>query len=346
MKSILILLLLVMTSESSIAQEIIGQSGLSDAERNRKFHSLSRLTVEASEISFPFIGEYHFKEYEYVDPEEGILKYNYHLATAEIYPSYYLFDHERSQSNIRLTMGAKLRIWNKRYSPLRTNYDWHPSHSIKTPSFLPGVYYSRLLHHHSNDKVSTFKSIELGFVHHSNGQDGPTLVSQDSTLQLPEGQKYNIVDGDFSSNMLSLKYNVVSLKDFKRSSVQSIHFLLDGLDGGKFQLDDLHKYNLSYIAQIIHLKKAPLFDNVILPRGKIDFHVKLGMNSFKTIDWKQSLTYSVAYHVRLPMSKELYAFAKYGYKGQDDYNIYLEQSLHYFKFGVSIWAFNGLMKGS
>ena len=307
-----------------------------EKKRNEFFHQSVKLSKRVSEIGLPHIGDFHFKDYAYVDPKSSVLRYNYFLVAADLYPSFYLFDTNKDQGNIRITFGVKVRVWNKRRKPLRSSYTWDPSHPIKTPSYLPGIYYSRILKYAEGNNVSSVDYIEIGFGHHSNGQDAPTLASQDSTLILPEDIIYNLEDGDFSSNSLLLKYYKVQSAIDSYHKIQSIYFKLDGIGTKRIEHENLNKYNIGYTYRFIKLQKERLFDNSFLEKHKIQFSFNFGLVSFNNLELKKSISYSIAYHHRIPFSSNVSVFCKYGYLGQDDYNIYLEQSLHYLRLGISM----------
>tara|TARA_B100000497_G_C7664435_1_gene400458 strand:- start:541 stop:1536 length:996 start_codon:yes stop_codon:yes gene_type:complete len=316
---------------------IILKPNVSNSQTKDTFKQIIKLNQPISEIGFPFIGDFHFKDYQFIEPESGILRYNYFLAGIDLFPFVFLFDKEESRIQGWATFGTRIRVWDKRREPLRSNYKWQSSHAIKTPSLLPGIHLTYQLYPRKKQFAFSFSYIELSFTHHSNGQDAPTLASQDNTLNLPDNYIYNIVDGDFSSNNLTL--SMKNSKWTQNSYLNNTYYLkFDALGSEKFDHDDLHKYiigyNMRYFIGRSNDKTEPVYTHLF------DFAISLGTESIQNISLNKALSYTFSYHYRLPFSHHLGVFAKYGYLGQDNYNIYLEQSLHYLRIGLSITNYN------
>lgn len=313
-----------------IITSILGQDD------NASFRDIIKLNQPVTEVGLPFIGDFHFKDYGFTDPKTGFLRYNYFLSGMDLYPYTFLYDGNNSNIQLWASFGMRLRVWNKRRSPLRSNYTWESSHAIKTPSFLPSLNLAYLINDSHGEAAHHFTYFEASFTHHSNGQDAPTLVSQDSTLVLPGDYIYNIVDGDFSSNYLTLKVTNTKVRE-KSTLSHSYFFRYDGIASGKFDLEALNHYVLGYNFRLFLNKKVHdenRYSHLLL------CNLSLGTKSFSDVNISTGLAFSLAYHYRLPFSNGIAAFAKYGYQGQDDYNIFLGQSLHYARFGISISSFN------
>lgn len=326
--------------ESSVVYRNLGLSfnkkmNLEESEvlLNSRFQKLIRTTAPASYICFPFIGEFHFKKYSFIEEGNGPFKYKYFLGTAELMPSLYLFNSNKNRGNIRLTFGTKIRVWSKRRPPLRNHYEWKPSNAVKTPSYLPGVYYSRLIKSVKREGKDIMHTMEFGFTHHSNGQDAPTLAAGDSTLTLGPDYTYNIHDGDFSTNFINISWNK-SIIQGNEHSIHTLSLIFDGIGTHRVEHEDLIKYKTSYKLRHI-IKNEDLDPDINLGNHFIDFEISFGLVDFNQFRFSQSISASVHYHYLLPISRKLYVFANYGYMGQDNYNIFLEESLHYFKWGLS-----------
>jgi hypothetical protein len=309
---------------------------ISDALAQNIWRQIIKMNQPITEIGFPFIGDFHFKEYRFVEKENGILKYNYLLAGADIYPNVFLFDSDELKVLSWASFGTRLRVWNKRRSPLRSNYNWESSHAIKTPSFLPAIHLAFQLNHKDDGSDLRTNYLEFSFTHHSNGQDAPTLASQDSSLLLPDDYIYNIVDGDFSSNFLTICYRKSNWNQNSFMS-HSYYFKLDGLGSEKFDHDDLHKYVLGYQLRWF-LDRFDKTEDMNYSHV-FDFAISLGTEKIENFTINKGLSVSLSYHYRLPFSDRIAVFGKYGYMGQDQYNIYLGQSLHYMRIGLSISNF-------
>lgn len=297
------------------------------------FHQLTKTNALANKIGLPIIGDTHFNDYRFVDPSSGILKHNYFLVAGEIFPSLYLFDNKSSKANIKITFGLKIRVWNNRRSSFRTDYE--PSHAVKTPSFMPGIYYSRLIKSKISGNTKLLHYIEIGFAHHSNGQDAPTLVSQDSTLNIPGDVKYNIEDGNFSANNLSFGYYINKVDHLKYKQQHSIKMILDGMNSQKFEDFDLHRYKLQYSFHHGIISKLKYSETNSSEKHRFGFTAGFGVRSFKNISFKKSFLFKIEYNHRIEFLKKVYLLFEYNYLGQDDYNIYLEHSIHHFRIGLS-----------
>ena len=328
-------------SKKSLMYRIFGLSFSSnksitedESERNKLFQSSVKHNAPISNIAFPFIGEFHFKDYSFLEQKTGIRQYNYFLGTAELHPSWFLFDSENNKASVRIGLGTRIRVWKKRRGTLRSNYSWEASHAVKTPSYLPGVFYSRLINHKQKGSTTILDYAEIGFTHHSNGQDAPTLLSQDSTLLLPDEYKYNLNDGDFSTNYISLAFNRTVIQNH-RSYMHSFVLVFDGIGSERIEHEDLNIYRLDYRFQYLLNSTLSNGQANILPEHRIVIDLGFGFNSISSIEFDRSIRAELSYHYRIPFSKRIAAFINYGYKGQDDYNIFLNQKLHYFKFGFS-----------
>ncbi len=312
-----------------------------DIRINEFYHEAVKYNSPNSTIGIPFVGEYHFRNYSFADQSKNLLKYNYFLFNADIRPSFYLFNTSKDRANLRLEATVQLRMWNNGRAPLRSTFDWEPSAAIKTPSYKPSITYSRRLHHNKymiNDTTvcEKYKYIELGFTHHSNGQDAPTLNSQDPTLLLDPSIKYNINDGDFSTNFIILKYNALKYVDNKSYIFSCPYIKWDGINANDFVKGDINKYTIGYNLRIIRIEKqlGAKRDNT-LERDRFDFQLSYGIPSFSEFGIKRNLSCSFEYNVRFPNSPNVSLFARVGYLGQDDYNIFLENSFFYLRFGIS-----------
>lgn len=299
---------------------------------NTLFHDLCKSNAPSQKVGLPFIGDFHFNNYAFVDDTDNIFKYNYFLTTADLYPSLFLFDNKNSSANIRLTFGLKIRVWNKRRYSFRTQYG--PSHVIKTPSYLPGIYYSRIIKSKTQENVRQLQYLEIGFTHHSNGQDAPTLLVQDSTLTIPGNLKYNIEDGDFSANNLSIGYSINTVHFSKYKQLHSVRIIFDGLDAQKYDHDDLHRYRILYTFHHGIFSKLKYTESAS-EKHRMALELGLGMRDLSSFSIDQALVFKVEYNYRIDFLENIYLLLEYNYLGQDDYNIYLENSIHHFRIGFS-----------
>ena len=304
-----------------------------DAE-NILFQEVSKLHAPFSYIMFPVIGEMHFTDYTFVTPESGVFKYAYFTGTGEFHPSLYLFDSDANSSNLRLTFGTRIRIWDKRRPPLRSNFIWEPSHAILTPSYVPGAYYSRRLKTVIEDERKIVYGLELGYTHHSNGQDAPTLAALDTTLLLPDSYIYNINDGDFSTNYINIAFTKSILYE-ESVRLHHLNLIFDGIGKYRPEHDDLIKYKINYRYRFFSQPTQMRSDTKPNYRQCFEIEVGLGLIDFNSFDIDRSLSFAISYHYLLPYTHKIYGFATYAYLGQDNYNIYLEHQFHMFRFGLA-----------
>ena len=302
-------------------------------EENILFQDASKLYAPFTYISMPFIGEQHFTNYTFVEPEEGPFKYAYFLGTGELFPSLYLFDSDANSGNLRITIGTRIRIWDKRRPPLRAT-NWVPSFAILTPSYVPGVYYSRKLKTRITPHEKRVSILELGYTHHSNGQDAPTLAAQDSTLLLPDSYKYNINDGDFSTDYINFTYSKSIIND-RNARLHSWSLIFDAISKHRPEHDDLIKYKVLYKYRLFSQPSVIRSDTKPNYRQCIEIEAGLGLVNFSSFDLSRSLSYSISYYYLIPYTHKIYGFATYAYLGQDNYNIYLEHKFHMFRFGLA-----------
>jgi hypothetical protein len=176
--------------------------------------------------------------------------------------------------------------------------------------------------------------LEIGFTHHSNGQDAPTLASQDSTLLLSPAQKYNINDGDFSTNYITMGYHIVQNKKNK-NFFHSIYLVFDGIGTYRVEHDDLLKYKLSYTFKYMVFKDDESSKTSHMGIHNFELKCGFGFVDFNQLTFSQSFNYSISYRYQLPWSKKIAFLFSYGYMGQDDYNIFLQNKIHYFRWGLS-----------
>lgn len=327
----LITLLFLLSSEVSYCQYTLEKN---DSNTNIYFHQYLRSNSGFSSLSMPFIGDYHFKDYSFVEAKDGLSKYSYFLATADIAPKFYIVKNPKSSFDIGLSFRLRARVWNNRRIPLRDTYTWRASHAINTPSYQPAIEVVKKLNHFTRDDHRYMSYISLAFIHHSNGQSAPTLVAQDSTLVGLDGYKFNIEDGDFSANSLTLSYTKVADRP-RLSSALTTSFKIDRLGAKYHDHDDLYRYVLGVSDHYTFFSKV-VNQEIRRESFRLELDFSFGFNDFSEFSFSKNINYALTYRYKIPIVDYLGLFFTYGYYGQDTYNIYLENHFHYIRFGVSL----------
>jgi len=221
------------------------------------------------------------------------------------------------------------------------------SSGVRTPSFrLGGTFYARLA-----PDTKHYKYAELGFTHHSNGQDGDAM--------LPDGN-INTLTGNFNANFLTLAYAFGSFTDKKSST--GIYYSYNHKVGlqwykwfdyepalnGDFGFTRL-KYDFSFRIYQLYTgkkggwKKAAGFnstDKNTLEKETWRFNGQLSyavnkMDSYQFFKPNKRLNIEISANYSLPFMQNVFLMASFGYYGEDSYNIYFKDKYAFARFGIS-----------
>ncbi len=242
------------------------------------------------------------------------------LLVADINPNVVLLSSKRSRFFFLFSPRVYLRLLSGYRSPVRS------------PSYMPGgTLYTRL-----NNDASSPKFLSLSYTHHSNGQEGPTLDNSGN---------FNRTDGKFTTNFYRLDYyfgqrestNTLSRNRFASVGVE----LHAGLfkTGYSKQLTDKYGFvrlNGSWMYDIMkdNSGKADRYSSG--QRVRFDVTYILDKVYDKSIsDVSKRLNASLRYFHQLGFMDNAALTATVGYRGQDPYNIYFEDSYPYFAVGVA-----------
>ncbi|MBE9663688.1 hypothetical protein [Mucilaginibacter myungsuensis] len=210
-----------------------------------------------------------------------------------------------------------------------------PGAPVKSPSYMPGgTLYYRI---NRDDLNPSFLS--ASYSHHSNGVRGPTLN--------PNGT-FNTDSGKFTTNFYTLAYthgkridhfNTISNR-YETLGIE-LHSALVGTGYsealkdryGFVRLNGNFMYNLAKAGPDA-IDGNRTFNNWM--RLQIEFSYILDKyDNYGTGDISKRLNISALYFYQFPFMQNVALMAGGGYRGQDDYNIFFQNSYAYFTVGVA-----------
>ncbi len=220
------------------------------------------------------------------------------------------------------------------------------SAGVRTPSFkLGGTAFIRL-----NKDVKNYKYAELGFTHHSNGQDA-SAVNTDGTI--------NTYNGNFSTNYLTTSYRFGKFDNHEQAENYNSYNHKVGLEWhkwfsyekaleGKYGFTRLlydfsfRKYAFYTSEKENRWKKSTSKDNTkkslekefLRLNAQFSYAVN-AMNSSPLTDIKKRLNAELTANYSLPFMHNVFLMATAGYYGEDRYNIYFGDNYPFVRFGIS-----------
>lgn len=198
------------------------------------------------------------------------------------------------------------------------------SAGVRTPSFKLGgsVFF------HLNKEINHYKYAELGFTHHSNGQDGDALN--------PDGS-INTYSGNFSTNYLTLSYRFGNNLKSSPDNYSLNHRI--GLEWHKwFSYETALEgdygftrllYNFSYRKYQSKNEKEFL---------RLNADVSYAVNPIQNtpfLNLKKRLNMELTSNYSLSFMRNTFLMATVGYYGEDPYNIYFKDQYSFIRFGIS-----------
>lgn len=244
--------------------------------------------------------------------------------TADLIGNFVVFATPRSRFAFIFNPRVKLRL-------LST-----PGAPVKSPSYMPGgTLYYRV---NRDDYHPSF--LALSYSHHSNGVRGPTLN--------PNGT-FNTDSGKFTTNFYTLAYTHGKRVD--RTNTISNRYETLGLElhsalfgtGYSEALKDQYgfvrvngnfMYNLAKARTDAINPQNRTFNNWM--RLQIDFsYIMDKYNNYNIGKVNKRLNISAIYYYQFPFMQNVALMAGGGYRGQDDYNIFFQNSYAYFTAGVA-----------
>lgn len=242
------------------------------------------------------------------------------LLTADLVPNLVLLNTSKSRFFFVITPRIQIRLLSAYHSP------------VKSPSYMPGAsLFTRL-----NDDDTHPKFMSLSYSHHSNGQEGPTLDSNNN---------FNRDNGKFTTNFYTLNYYFgrrYTTDSLARSQYSSIGLEVhSGLFNAGFSHQLTGKYgfiraNGSWMYDIMKDKHNHADHYLTHHRLRFDFAYILDkVYDYNFTDWHKRLNISAKYYYQVGFMENVALTIAAGYRGQDTYNIYFQDSYPYVAIGVS-----------
>lgn len=209
------------------------------------------------------------------------------------------------------------------------------SAGVRTPSYrLAGITHIRLGTH-----IKHYSYLDVGFTHHSNGQDG-NAINPDGSL--------NTKTGNFTTNYILANYRTGNFRDsgapgegysFNHSVGIQLHRLF------KFERAIKSDYGftrLVYEFSLRHYLNKESIKHAIANQSKEGWRLNAGF-SYSTNTIRGYHFFSVerranteaSFHYSLPFMPNTFLMGAVGYYGEDPYNIYYRNHYGYMRFGIS-----------
>lgn len=244
--------------------------------------------------------------------------------TADLAPNFILFQTPKSRFFAVFTARVKIRLLASRGAP------------VKSPSFMPGA----TIFYRLNEDTYKPKFLSFGYSHHSNGVRGPSLN--------PDGS-FNRDSGKFTTNFYTLTYYTGKRIDKENLIINrydnialEVHAGLFGLgmsEGlkdhyGFIRVNGSRMYNLAKAYDDPLEKGKKVYKN--WQRIRFDFtYIADKYDNYSAVDFKKRLNVSLKYYYQFPFMPSTALMFGGGYRGQDDYNQFFEDSYGYITVGLA-----------
>jgi len=248
---------------------------------------------------------------EYGNPNKSTL-------VADLNPNVILVNSSKSPFFVLFSPRVKLRLLDARKAPVRS------------PSYMPGLkVFSRI-----NDDIGRPQFLSLAYSHHSNGQDGPTLDSS---------QAFNRGKGKFTTNFYTLDYTLGNRTFSPNRSVSQFSSLGIEVHTGLFNIGYSKELTGKY--GFVRINGNWIYDILQGKTGEDKYrnhhrinarftYIADDYNDYSRLNFTKRLNASVHYNYQPGFTDNVALAIGAGYRGQDDYNIYFEDSYSYVSIGV------------
>ncbi|MDN5288649.1 MAG: hypothetical protein JWR38_4923 [Mucilaginibacter sp.] len=246
------------------------------------------------------------------------------LLTADLAPNFILFNTPKSRFFAVFTARVKIRLLDTYGAP------------VKSPSFMPGA----TIFYRLNEDIYKPQFLSFGYSHHSNGVRGPSLN--------PDGS-FNRDSGKFTTNFYTLTYYtgkridkenlIINRYDNLALEVHAGLFGLgvsEGLKGhyGFIRVNGSRMYNFAKAYDDPLEKGKKVYQN--WQRIRFDFtYIADKYDNYSAVDFKKRLNVSLKYYYQFPFMPSAALMVGGGYRGQDDYNQFFEDSYGYVTIGLA-----------
>ncbi len=242
------------------------------------------------------------------------------LLVADLNPNVILFKSKNSRLFFLFSPRVRLRLLSEYHSP------------VKSPSYMPGG----TLFFRFTDNVDRPKFFSLAYSHHSNGQEGQTLDSAGN---------FNRDSGKFTTNFYSLNYYFGKRK--VNDTTAKSQFAYIGIElhtalfntGFSQQLTGKYGFvrtNGSWMYDWMNDRHNTSDEYHSHQRLQVQFTYILDKVYYYGIaDVQKRLNVALKYYYQFGFMDNVAFNLTAGYRGQDDYNIYFQDSYPYVAVGVA-----------
>jgi hypothetical protein len=207
---------------------------------------------------------------------------------------------------------------------------------VKSPSYMPGG----TLYFRTNKDSYHPDFLSVSYTHHSNGVEGPTLN--------PNGT-FNTDSGKFTTNFYTLTYHTGKRTDVDNLIITrydalglELHSALVGL-GYSHPLKGKYGFvrvNGDWLYNLARANSDPIDPDkkVFGNWQRLDFqfaYIADKYDDYSAIDLKKRLNVSLKYYYQFPFMQNVSFLAGAGYRGQDEYNIFFQDSYAYVTIGFA-----------
>jgi hypothetical protein len=273
---------------------------------NKKFNELFIQNLRPS-----FAGQ------EFFDPRRTLL-------VADLAPAFIFFNSPKIPFFFVATARVNLRLLADHGSP------------VQSPSYMPeGTFYFR-----TNKDYYKPNFMSVSYTHHSNGVRGPTL-NPDGSINTDSGKfttnfytiTYHYGKRTGKENIIINRYDAIGLE--LHSGLLSSGYAT-GLKGryGFVRINGDWLYNIAHAVPdpIDNSKKS--FEN--WQRWQFDFaYIADKYDNYSYIDIRKRLNISLKYYRQFPFMQNVSVLVGAGYRGQDDGNIFFQNSYAYVTIGFA-----------
>ena len=246
------------------------------------------------------------------------------LLVANLAPNFVILNTPKLPIFFVATTRVNLRLFSAEGSP------------VKSPSYMPGA----TLYFRINKNYLRPDFFTVAYSHHSNGVEGPTLN--------PDGT-FNTDSGKFTTNFYTLTYHAgketdkgdVIINRYDALGVE-LHTALVGLGYshalkgryGFVRINGQWLYNLARTSTDPIDRDKKIFGN--WQRLQVDFtYIADKYDDYSGFDLRKRLNVVFKYYYQFPFMQNVSLLAGAGYRGQDEYNIFFNDSYAYVTFGLA-----------
>lgn len=241
------------------------------------------------------------------------------LLVADVVPNVVILNSAKTRFFFVITPRIQLRLLQGYHSP------------VKSPSYMPGgSLFTRL-----NNSYEHPAFLSLSYSHHSNGQEGQTLDSAGNFSH----------DGKFTTNFYTVNFFFGKRKMLNKTGRSQYASIGLELHTGLFKMG--YSQQLSGKYGFIRTNGSWMYDFMKDPSGTHDhylFHQRIRFDvmyiwdkiyDYPLSDWRKRFNISAKYYYQFGFMENVALTLQVGYRGQDPYNIYFQNSFTYIGLGVA-----------